>query len=33
MPIQWLVTLEAKGSRTPVQRSYSWDALLAESDD
>ena len=33
MPIQWLVTLEAKGSRTPVQRSYAWEALLAEPAD
>lgn len=33
IPIQWLVTLEAKGSRNPAQRSYNWDALLAESND
>jgi len=33
MPLQWLVTLEAKGSRNPVQRSYDWDDLLAESSD
>jgi len=33
MPLQWLVTLEAKGSRNPVQRSYAWDDMLAESSD
>jgi hypothetical protein len=33
IPIRWLVTLEAKGARNPVQRSYNWEVLLAEPDD
>jgi hypothetical protein len=32
-PIQLVVTLEAKGSRNPVQRSFDWSVLLAESGD
>jgi len=32
-PIRMVVTLEAKDSRTPVQRSYGWNSLLAEPAD
>jgi len=32
-PIQLVVTLEAKGSRNPVQRSFDWAVLLSESSD
>ena len=32
-PIRLVVTLEAKGSRDPVQRSYDWSLLLVESGD
>jgi multidrug efflux pump subunit AcrA (membrane-fusion protein) len=32
-PIRMVITLEAKGSRDPVQRSYDWDPLLVESGD
>jgi hypothetical protein len=32
-PIQLVVTLEAKGSRNPVQRSFDWAELLSESSD
>jgi hypothetical protein len=28
-----VVTLEAKGSRSPVQRSFDWSVLLSESGD
>jgi hypothetical protein len=33
MPTRLVVTLEAKGSRNPVQRSFEWSLLLAESAD
>ena len=33
MPTRLVVTLEAKGSRNPVQRSFDWSVLLAESTD
>jgi hypothetical protein len=33
LPIQLVVTLEAKGARNPVQRRYEWKALLAQSSD
>jgi len=32
-PIRLVITLEAKGSRNPVQRNYDWNVLLAESGD
>jgi len=32
-PTRLVVTLEAKGSRSPVQRSFDWGVLLAESAD
>jgi hypothetical protein len=32
-PIKLVVTLEAKGSRSPVQRSFDWSVLLSESGD
>lgn len=32
-PIQLMVTLEAKGSHSPVQRNFDWSALLTESGD
>jgi hypothetical protein len=32
-PIQLVVTLEAKGLRSPVQRNFDWSVLLAESGD
>jgi len=33
LPTRLVVTLEASGSRNPVQRSYPWDTLLAEPAD